>query len=168
MYFLLAFIAIPLIEIAVFINVGDLIGLWWTLIVIVATALGGAAMLRYQGVAALYQAIDHLKNGKIPLKEVFDGLCLLIAGALLLTPGFVTDIAGSLLFFPLIRTCLGYMITRHIIARGTFQEQAHATARRHRANQGSKGTTIIDGEFEEVEPESINTPCEEPDNTRNI
>ena len=103
LYIVLAFIAIPLIEIAVFIHVGDLIGLWWTLAVVIATALGGTAMLRNQGVAVLYRAKKHLEKGIMPIREAFDGLCLLIAGALLLTPGFVTDIFGGLLFLPLTR-----------------------------------------------------------------
>ena len=167
LYFLLAFITIPLIEIVVFILIGDLIGLWWTLAVVIATALGGTAMLRNQGIAVLFRAKDHLEKGKMPLREVFDGVCLLIAGALLLTPGFVTDVAGGLLILPFVRTLLGHTIKRHVIASGALQGYAFQKPREHNADQGPKYGDIIDGDFEEVPPESINSDCEEGENTRN-
>ena len=72
LYFLLAFITIPLIEIAVFIHIGDLIGLWWTLAIVVATALGGTAMLRSQSITVLYRAKDRIEEGRMPLREVFE------------------------------------------------------------------------------------------------
>ena len=167
MFFLLAFIAIPLIEIVVFTNIGDLIGLWWTLAVVVATALAGTAMLRIQGIAVLYRAKAHLDKGKMPLREIFDGLCLLIAGALLLTPGFVTDIAGCLLFLRFIRTLLGLMVTRHLVAISNFKAQSFWTPRASEAKQESKFRNIIEGEFEEVAPKSEIGVSEEHDDTQN-
>jgi len=167
LYFLLAFIAIPLIEIAIFLHIGELIGLWWTLAAVVATALGGTAMLRNQSVAVLYRAKGRIKKGTIPLREVFDGLCLLIAGVLLLTPGFVTDIAGGLLFLPFFRTLLARMIKHHIIASGKFQEPGFGTPRDPDTKQGSSIGKTIDGEFEEVEPESTSSDFEKQANTRN-
>lgn len=153
LFFLLAFIGIPLIEIVVFLHIGDLIGLWWTLTVVVATAIGGAVMLRVQGIAVLYRAKTHLAKGNMPLREIFDGLCLLTAGALLLTPGFVTDIAGCLLLLQSVRTQLGLMVTRYIVAGGNFQEQPFSTSQVYKNNQKSKFENIIEGEFDEVAPE---------------
>jgi len=167
LYFLLAFITIPLIEIVVFIHVGDLIGLWWTLTMVIATALGGAAMLRKQGFAVLLRAKDGLEKGILPLWEAFDGFCLLFAGALLLTPGFVTDVAGGLLIIPFIRTVLGHMIKRYIIASGRFHGQVFINRHGHNASQRPNYGDIIDGEFEEVASKSISSEVEEGDSTLN-
>jgi len=167
LFFLLAFIAIPLIEIAVFIHIGDLIGLWWTLAVVVVTALGGTAMLRIQGIAVLYRAKAHLDKGKMPLREVFDGLCLLIAGALLLTPGFVTDIAGCLLFLQSIRTLLALIITRHLVAISNFKAQPFSTPQAYKSEEELNFSNIIDGEYEEVVPKSEANLSEEQDDTQN-
>jgi len=147
---LLAFIAIPLIEIAVFIEVGGFIGLWWTLAVVVATAVGGAFMLRRQGLATLRRAQAHMAEGRMPLREVFDGLCLLIAGALLLTPGFVTDLAGGLLLLPPVRTILGRMVASQIVASGQFPGQTFSA---RPPPDRPPNDDIIDVDFEEVRPD---------------
>lgn len=151
---LLAFIAIPLIEIAVFIQVGDVIGLWWTLAIVIATALGGTYMLRRQGLATLRRAQANMAEGRMPLREVFDGLCLLIAGALLLTPGFVTDLAGALLLLPPIRMILGQTVARHIVASGQFQGQTFTTQAPPSSPHRSANDDIIDVDFEDVAPEA--------------
>ncbi|MDP6688427.1 MAG: FxsA family protein [Alphaproteobacteria bacterium] len=169
---LLAFIAIPLIEIAVFIEVGGYIGLWWTLAVVVGTALAGTHMLRRQGLATLRRAQENMAQGRMPLREVFDGLCLLIAGALLLTPGFVTDLAGALLLMPPVRLLLGQLVARHIVATGQFTSagpggqafhggpgaagQRQAPGGRgpdHGAQDEFAGDDIIDADFKEVSPD---------------
>ena len=141
-YILLAFIAVPVFEIAIFIQIGDVIGLWWTLALVVATAIGGTLMLRSQGLTTLHRAQAHIAQGRMPLREVFDGLCLLMAGALLLTPGFVTDTAGSLLFLTPIRTLLGYMVARHFITSGKFQGQGFSTPPASGANRAVSYTHL--------------------------
>ena len=88
---LLAFILVPIAEIAVFIQAGELIGLWPTIAAVILTAIIGTAMLRQQGIATLMRLRATVDRGEMPLREVFDGACLLIAGVLLLTPGFLTD-----------------------------------------------------------------------------
>ena len=150
---LLAFIAIPLIEIAVFIEVGGYIGLWWTLAIVVGTALGGTYMLRRQGLNTLQRAQQQMAEGRMPLREVFDGLCLLIAGALLLTPGFVTDLAGALLLMPPVRLFLGHLVAQHIVASGQFHDVGapHDTA--DTAQENDMQGDIIDVDFEEVIPD---------------
>ena len=162
---LLAFIAIPLIEIAVFIEVGGFIGLWWTLAVVIGTAVGGTYMLRQQGLSTLHRAQLQMAEGRMPLREVFDGLCLLFAGALLLTPGFVTDLAGALLLMPPVRLLLGGLVARHIVANGQYQGQPFGAGGPGPQNQqppphapGSshddiRHDDIIDVDFEEVTPD---------------
>ena len=100
---LLALIGVPLVEIAVFIEVGGWIGLWPTLAVIVLTAVVGTWLIRAQGIGVLMRARRTVAEGGAPLREAFDGICLIVAGAFLLTPGFVTDAAGFLLLLPPLR-----------------------------------------------------------------
>ena len=97
---LLALAGVPLAEIAVFIEVGGWIGLWPTLAVILLTAAAGTWLIRAQGVGVLMRARRTIAGGGAPLREAFDGACLIAAGALLLTPGFLTDAAGFLLLAP--------------------------------------------------------------------
>ena len=103
---ILIFVGVPILEIAVFIQAGSLFGLWPTLGAVVITAVVGAALLRAQGLATLGRARQQLDRGEIPIAEVVTGVCLLIGGALLLTPGFVTDAAGFLLLIPPVRRIL--------------------------------------------------------------
>ena len=113
---LAAFILVPLIEIGLFIEVGGWIGLWPTLGLIILTAVVGTALLRQQGLATLRRAQSQMDAGQVPAKELFDGVCLLIGGLLLLTPGFFTDAVGFLLLMPpvrdLLRQRLGGRMTR--------------------------------------------------------
>jgi UPF0716 protein FxsA len=100
------FIAVPIIEIAVFIQVGGILGLWPTIALVLLTAIGGISLLRAQGLATLQRAQASIERGEAPLREVFDGACLLVAGVLLLTPGFVTDTLGLILFLPPVRSAV--------------------------------------------------------------
>lgn len=144
LFLLTAFIAVPLIEIAVFIQVGGEIGLGATLAVIIATAMAGAWMLRRQGLAVLAKAQTDLENGIAPVREVFDGVFLLLAGCLLLTPGFVTDTLGGLLFIPPLRLVLARIILRRLLQRADVS----VDGQRRWYDGGDDG--VIDGEFEEV------------------
>jgi len=112
----LLFLLTPIIEIAIFIKVGSLFGLWPTLAIVIITAVLGAALWRAQGLSTLARAQDALNRGELPLREVTDGAFLLVAGALLLTPGFFTDTVGFLLLVPPFRHWLAGMIYRHLRA----------------------------------------------------
>jgi UPF0716 protein FxsA len=134
------FVAIPIVEIAVFIQVGGWIGLWPTLGVVVLTAIVGTWLLRLQGLAVLRNIRAQLDRGQMPAAELFDGACLLVAGVLLLTPGFVTDACGLLLFVPGVRNLLRRILARYITVR-------HVGTGGRRPGSGP-GT--IDGEAVEV------------------
>jgi len=105
-FLLLAFIAVPLIEIALFIEVGGMIGTWPTITIVVGTALLGAWLLRRQGLATAQAAQQRLQRGEMPVDQALDGMFLVLAGALLLTPGFMTDAIGFSLFIPQMRRWL--------------------------------------------------------------
>ena len=118
MVFAIAFalVVMPLVEIGLFITLGGWLGLWPTLAVIVFTAATGAALLRHQGLATLRRARHSLRQGRAPLAEMFDALCLFAAGLLLFTPGFVTDALGGLLLIPPVRGALRRAVARRLAA----------------------------------------------------
>ena len=143
---LAAFIGVPLLEIAVFIQIGGWIGLWPTLALVILTAILGTWELRAQGLATLARARAALDAGQVPTLEIFDGACLLIAGALLLTPGFVTDALGILLFIPAVRAYLRTLLGRHMrasVTTGVFADGEESGGHRPRGR-------VIDGDYRDV------------------
>jgi UPF0716 protein FxsA len=153
---LLALVITPIVEIAVFIEIGGEIGLWPTLAIVVITAMAGTALLRAQGIATLAQAQHSLARGEFPIRQVFDGACLLVAGALLLTPGFVTDGIGLALFLPPVRDFL----RRRLLASGRIHVDAGADASARPEPPRQDG--VIEGEFHEVERDRDGEPPRRP------
>ncbi len=146
LFLLLAMIVVPIVEIAVFIELGGFLGLWPTIGTVILTAMVGSVLLRLQGLSTLNRVMQSVEQGRFPLAEVFDGLCLLVAGALLLTPGFVTDAVGLLLFVPVFRAFLGRLLAQYLVASGRLSVPAETT-----------GETIIDGEFSDLTPDNDHT-----------
>ena len=149
-FLLAAFIAVPVIEIILFIEVGGWIGLWPTIAIVVGTAFAGTTLLRIQGLAVFQRARDSASRNELPVQEVFDGLCLLVAGVLLLTPGFFTDALGFMLLVPLFRKIAGETIWRWLSNRGHINLEGFDSA-----SHGSSGPgPVIDGDFEEVKTQA--------------
>src|SRR3954447_2130413 len=94
---LLIFLIVPIAELAVIIQVGQLIGIWWTIALLIADAVLGSMLARSQGRAAWRRFNLALQSGRVPAREVLDGALVLFGGALLLAPGFLTDLVGILL-----------------------------------------------------------------------
>ena len=155
-FLLAAFIGVPILEIAVFIKVGGLIGLWPTLAIVILTAMAGTWALRAQGLATLARARTQIDRGELPTRELFDGACLLIAGALLLTPGFVTDFLGFLLFLPPVRDILRNLLAQHMKGRVETHvyvdgQEVHGTRRPGGRPRGRPGSgPVIEGDFDDV------------------
>ena len=123
---LLIFIMIPIIEIAVLLKLDNAIGLGQTIFLIFVTGIIGAWLVRQQGISIIFQIRKELTNGKIPAKQMIDGVMVLIAGAVLITPGLITDIVGFLLLIPYTRNFIRkwirfkfekYINSTHIITR---------------------------------------------------
>lgn len=96
-------LAVPIVEIAVFILVGQEIGVGWTILGVLVTAVLGAMLMRSQGLAVITRIRDEVNAGQVPALAMAHGVLIFVAGVLLLTPGFVTDALGFLLFVPGIR-----------------------------------------------------------------
>lgn len=146
MPFLIIFVIIPIIEISVFIMVREQIGVGTTLMLALLTAVLGGFIIKYQGLHLLKDIRQALDIGKIPLNELFDGICLIAAGATLITPGFVTDTIGFLLLIPPVRRGLRHVIKKHT---NWYSEAAEYGHRR------PQDPSIIEGEVIEVEEEEL-------------
>lgn len=164
-FLLLLFIIVPIVEMWLLITVGQHIGALPTIGLVLLTAFIGVSLLRYQGAAALLTARAKMKSGELPARELADGVFLAVGGALLLTPGFVTDVVGFACLTPGIRTAIMGFFARHVSA-GSFQSQSHphtpssqsstqSSPRHsfehsdvHDKSSSSSPTRIIEGDFE--------------------
>ncbi len=151
---LAALIGVPLIEIGLFIEIGGWIGLWPTLALVVLTAMVGSWQLRAQGLATLARGRQQLDRGELPARELFDGFCLVIAGALLLTPGFMTDTIGLALFVPAFRDWLRHFLARRMEAAS--ETRVWVDGEEIRPGQPGRepgprpGGGVIEGEYRDV------------------
>lgn len=100
---ILAILALPFVEIAVFIRVGEWLGVWPTIGLTLLSTIVGINLMRMQGLITIARAREAIARNEPPVDEMLDGLCILLAGALLIVPGFVTDVLGLLLFIPWVR-----------------------------------------------------------------
>jgi UPF0716 protein FxsA len=106
------FIVVPIAELALLIQVGQAIGVWWTVGLLIADALLGSWLLRSQGRLAWQRFNTALAEARVPHREVIDGVLVIFGGVLLLTPGFITDIFGLLFLFPPTRVLLRRLLVR--------------------------------------------------------
>lgn len=158
MWLFVAFVAIPIIEIALFIQVGGWIGLWPTLGIVVLTAFLGTYLVKTQGRLALMNLQRSFSELNDPTEPLAHGAMVLVAGVLLLTPGFFTDATGFALLVPAIRTAVFRFLRARIkVARfemgrsDPFQSRDPDpfTSRGHSPHRPD----VIDGEFQEVDPD---------------
>ena len=147
------FIIIPIIEIALLIQVSDVIGGFATIALVIVTAILGARMGKQQGMGALQNAQSQMAQGQMPAKELFTGICVIIAGVLLLTPGIMTDVFGLLLLTPSIRNKLAAGLASQATVRmstgaqqgsSAFTQHPHSQQEQQHVNK----PTTIDGEYE--------------------
>ena len=136
----LLFLLVPLIEIALFIQIGGIIGLGWTLAIVILTAILGTLLVRSQGLAVMNQLRGSFEELKDPTEPLAHGAMVLFSGALLLTPGFFTDAVGFALLIPGIRQGIYQFIRKRI----TVQEIRYGTP------PEDVDPTIIDAEYEDL------------------
>ena len=143
-YLLIIFIILPIIEISIFIQVGGFVGTFNTILIIFLTAAVGVYFVRQQGFRTFLKITVELQNQQIPVQGMFDGLVILIAGILLVTPGFLTDIIGFLGLIPQTRIFL-----LGIIKNLFLQRYSNA----HKQYKKDMDETI-DGDFIEIEEDN--------------
>ena len=170
MWLLAAFIAVPIIEIALFIWIGGLIGVGMTLLLVVASAILGMAMLRSQGFAQLQRLQASLEGRGDPAAPLAHGAMILLSGILLIIPGFFTDALGLALLVPAIRTLVYDRLRRRMnvasVSIGGMQADfrggfpggfgdPHVRPGDPPGHGPRPGGVVIDGEFEEVDPDTL-------------
>ena len=143
MWLFLVLVVVPIIEIGLFIELGGFLGLWPTLGIVVLTALVGSVLLRAQGLSTVEELRRTAETGQSPAGPMANGALILVAGLLLLTPGFFTDSIGFLLMVPPIRAIL----IKWIAARAQMKIYAAAANSQHAPD-------VIDGEFEVVDDDA--------------
>jgi UPF0716 protein FxsA len=139
----LLFIAVPIVEIYVIIQVGQAIGALWTIALLVADSILGSMLMRSQGRAAWRRFNEAVAVGRVPAREVFDGVLVIFGGALLLTPGFVTDIFGAAFLLPPSRALIRRLAVKRFAGR-------FVVARPPRASRFD-----VDGTATEVDPRTL-------------
>lgn len=112
-----AFVVVPLVEIYVLIQVGQVIGPWWTILLLIADSIFGGWLIRNEGRRAWLALTTALESGRMPANELADGALILIGGTLMLSPGFVTDALGIVLIFPLTRPVARRLLTKVVSKR---------------------------------------------------
>ena len=148
LFLLIAFIATPILELYLLIEIGSVIGAPWTILCVLATAVIGAALIRRQGMGVYREAQAAMNREELPLKQLFDGFFLLIAGAMLLTPGFLTDSIGFILLIPPLRALIGWRVWQWL--------------RRHGSVRMNMGRSTVDGTYRDV-TNSGDDPRSDPD-----
>ena len=152
----LLFIVMPVLEMWLLIEVGSHIGALNTIALVLLTAMVGMALLRQQGLSTLMQVNQRLNQGQLPAEQILGGVLLAVGGALLLTPGFVTDGIGFACLLPMSRK----LIVAALLKRGLLQAQSHAGfgsaqqgdfQARSRPESGAQGSNTIEGEFRREE-----------------
>jgi len=144
---LVAFIAIPVIEIYLLIQVGGIIGAGWTILIVIGTAILGASLLRQQGLETWTRLNQRIAQGELPPTILVEGIFLLLSGAFLLTPGFFTDGIGFLFLIPPVRK----MFAAYLLRRGMFMAAGmHTSYSSHTTSQSRSNSQqdVIEGEFE--------------------
>lgn len=137
------FVTIPLVELAILLQVGQWIGLTPTFALVVATGIAGAALARQQGLRAFMAVQGELASGRLPGRSLLDGLAILVGGAFLLTPGILTDIAGFSLLLPVSRRWIQRAVRRRLerrISEGTVQFRVFTPGGDVSTGRGEVGT----------------------------
>ena len=150
---LVLFIVVPIAELAIIIQVGQLIGVWWTIGLLIVDSVLGSMLMRAQGRSAWRRFTSAVQEVRPPAREVADGVLIIFGGALLLTPGFISDFFGLLFLLPPTRALIRRVFLRQVMARITV---SLAGARVPGRPPG--GTGDVDGTAVEVDRGRLGRP----------
>ncbi|HSX67963.1 FxsA family protein [Nocardioides sp.] len=113
----LLFIGVPLLELIVIVRVGQTIGVGWTILLLIVDSIVGAWLLKREGGRALTALGTAFSSGRMPAREIADGMLILVGGVLMLTPGFLSDVLGFLCILPMTRPLARGLLTRFVATR---------------------------------------------------
>jgi UPF0716 protein FxsA len=147
------FILVPIAELAVIIQVGQAIGVWWTILLLIADSILGSLLMRSQGRAAWRRFNEAVRTGRVPAREVADGVLVIFGGALLLTPGFLSDIVGLLFLLPPTRALIRRVFLRQAMKRITV-----SMAGMQAPPNGARRSDDVEGTAVDVDPRPGSRP----------
>ena len=163
LFLLVVLLGVPIAEVAVFLMVGSVIGVLPTIALIILTTVIGATLLRRQGLSALRQMQDDLRNDRVPAAAMGNAVTIAIAGILLLPPGFITDFVGLLLFIPAVRSKLWRGISGGMTIEQTVEQGPGARTRAEQQRRPrTHATTIELAEEDYKSAEDGQSPWTEP------
>jgi UPF0716 protein FxsA len=154
------FVIVPIAELALIIQVGQAIGVWWTIALLIADSVLGSVLMRSQGRAAWRRFNLAATEGRVPAREVLDGVLVIFGGALLLTPGFISDILGLLLLLPPTRA-----VARRILVRRFAHRMVASVAGGPRAprsawtTQNGHGAYDVEGRAVDLDTDRLDPPA---------
>lgn len=153
----LTIIAFPLIELALLIRVGQSIGVFATLAIVIGTAILGLLILRWQGFSVVQRTTRAIQEGRPPGQTVLDSAGVYLAGALLMSPGLIADTIGLLLLIPWVRTVLARWFVRQFAEHGSARVRIFRTRQEPPRGAGpakppqSDGGQIIEGDYKRID-----------------
>ena len=151
------FVIVPIAELALIIQVGEAIGVWWTIALLIADSVLGSVLMRSQGRAAWRRFNLAATEGRVPAREVLDGVLVIFGGALLLTPGFISDILGLLLLLPPTRA-----VARRILVRRFAHRMVASVAGAPRAawtTPNGHGAYDVEGRAVDLDTDRLEPPA---------
>ena len=156
-FLVLLFVVVPIIELFVIIQVGEAIGVLPTIALLVADSILGSMLMRSQGRVAWARFNAALAEGRIPHREVLDGALVIFGGALLLTPGFISDVLGIILLLPPTRALARALVARRLLPRIVISRfgapaAAAGAARPGGRRRGPSPGADVEGTATEVDP----------------
>jgi UPF0716 protein FxsA len=157
---LLVLLAIPLLEIAALFKVGQVIGFWWTIAIVLGTGIAGAVLLRRQGLGTLRKVMVAAESGQTPVAPMLDGMVIVVAAVLLITPGLLADALGLLLLLPPVRALLVYLVKSRFTVVGAGWSTTETFRQTHRSGHPDPDITrdddgiIIEGEYTRLDERS--------------
>ena len=155
------FIVVPIAELAVLIQIGELIGVWWTIALLIADAILGSLLARSQGRATWRRFNESVQAGRVPAREVMDGALVLFGAALLLTPGFLSDILGLFLLLPPTRAFVRALLVRRFMNRMVTSMTAGPRVQRGPGSPRARQAYDVEGTAVDSPPDALG-PEERP------
>ena len=143
----LVFFSIPIVEMYLLIEVAERIEALPTILLVMLTAVLGVSLIRQQGLSTLTKGIRRLNQAEIPAAEIIEGVLLAVAGAFLITPGFLTDFIGFMIIIPITRRITALMLLKRMAARPDFRTKGSDLRGGSNKTRDASGS-VIEGEYE--------------------